>query len=233
MSAVSRRFALLLLVVLAVPAIALAADTDPKRKINGADERKAASIVFKRTDFSSGWNRTSTPNSDDDDLNCSFYHPDGSDLTLTGDAEAEFQRTGGFPSVLSYADVYATAKDASSAWSRTVKPALARCLAQFFQREVAGPGTKITVVNHGKIAFPRLAPRTAAFRIVVRMVVTQNGHDDDGAADAAHRGGGAGARRGRLPQLRAVAGHRRDRPTRVRHAPRGANEGRGLLKPGC
>lgn len=176
MSAVSRRLALLLLVVLAVPAIALAADTDPKRKINGADERKAASIVFKRTDFSSGWSRTSTPNSDDDDLNCSFYHPDGSDLTLTGDAEAEFQRTGGFPSVLSYADVYATAKDAASAWSRTVKPALARCLAQFFQREVAGPGTKITVVNHGKIAFPRLAPRTAAFRIVVRMVVTQNGH---------------------------------------------------------
>jgi len=175
MSAVSRRLALLLLAVLAVPAIALAADTDPKRKINAADERKAASIVLKRTDFATGWKRTTTPNNDDDDLNCSFYHPDGSDLTLTGDAEAEFERTGGFPSVLSYADVYATAKDAASAWSRTVKPALARCLAQFFQHEVSGAGTTIKVLNYGKIAFPRVAPRSAAFRIAVRMVVSQDG----------------------------------------------------------
>ena len=65
-----------------------------------------------------GWKRTSTANSGDDDLSCSFYHPDCSDLTLTGDAEAEFQRTGGFPSVLSYADVYATATDAAASWSR-------------------------------------------------------------------------------------------------------------------
>ena len=171
----SRRLALLLLVALAVPAIALAADTDPKRKINGADERAAASIVFKRTDFAAGWKRTSTSNNTDDELNCSFYHPDGSDLTLTGDAEAEFQRTGGFPSLLSYTDVYISGKDAAAAWSRTVKPALARCLAQFFQREVAGPGTKVTVVNYGRIAFPRLAPRTAAFRINAKMAVTQNG----------------------------------------------------------
>ena len=62
----SRRLALLLLVVLAVPALALAADTDPQRKINAADERKAASIVLKRTDFAAGWKRTTTPNSDDE-----------------------------------------------------------------------------------------------------------------------------------------------------------------------
>ena len=171
----SRRLVVLLLVALAVPAIALAADTDPKRKINPADERKAASIVFKRTDFTAGWKRTTTPNSADDDLNCSFYKPDVSDLTLTGDAESEFERMGGFPSVLSYADVYATAKHAAAAWSRTVKPGLARCLAQVFQREVSEPGTKVTVVNHGRFAFPRVAPRTAAFRINVKMAVTQSG----------------------------------------------------------
>lgn len=170
----SRRLALVLLVVLAVPALALAADTDPKRKINPADERKAASIVLKKTDFAAGWKRTTTP-SDDENVSCSFYDPDGSDLTLTGDAEAEFERTGGFPSVLSYADIYATNKDAAAAWSRTVKPALARCIAQFFQKEVSEPGTKVTVVNHGRIAFPRVAPRTAAFRINVKMVVSESG----------------------------------------------------------
>jgi hypothetical protein len=174
-SVVSRRLALVLLVILAVPALALAAETDPKRKINAADERKAASIVFKRTDFTAGWKRTTSPSTDDDDLSCSFYKPDGSDLTLTGDAEAEFERTGGFPSLLSYADVYMNDRDAAAAWSRTVKPALARCVAQFFEREVSEPGTKVTVVNHDRIAFPRLAPRTAAFRIDVKMAVTQNG----------------------------------------------------------
>jgi len=168
---VRRPLALLLLVVLAVPAIALAADTDPKRKINAADERMAASIVFKKTDFAAGWKRTSTANSGDT-LSCSFYKPDGSDLTLTGDAEAEFQRTGGFPSVLSYADIYSTARDAAASWSRTVKPALARCLAQFFQNEVSGPGTNVTVVNYGRMAFPKVAPRTDAFRINVKMKVT-------------------------------------------------------------
>ena len=171
----SRRLAVLLLLALVVPALALAADTDPKRKINAADERKAASIVFKRTDFTAGWKRTATSSSNDSDLSCSFYHPDGSDLTLTGDAEAEFERTGGFPSVLSYADIYATAKDAAAAWSRTVKPALARCLAQFFQSEVAEPGTNVTVVNFGRMAFPKVAPRTDAFRINVKMAVTESG----------------------------------------------------------
>jgi hypothetical protein len=172
---VSRRLALLLLLVLAVPTIALAADTDPKRQINAADERKAAAIVFKRTDFTAGWKRTSTSSSNDSNLTCSFYKPDSSDLTITGDAEAEFQRNGGFPSVLSYADIYGTAKDAAAAWSRTVTPALARCLAQFFQSEVAGPGTKVSVVNYGRMAFPKVAPRTGAFRINVKMAVTQNG----------------------------------------------------------
>ena len=49
---VSRRLALILLVVLAVPAIALAANTDPKREDHSADEARAASIVLKRTDLS-------------------------------------------------------------------------------------------------------------------------------------------------------------------------------------
>src|SRR5918993_1516839 len=120
-----RRLAVLLVVLLVVPAVALAADTDPKRRINPSDERKAASIVFKRTDFTAGWRKTTSTN-DDDDLKCAYYNPNGSDLTLTGDAEAEFERDGGLASLYSYADVYATAKDAAASWTRTVKPAAVR-----------------------------------------------------------------------------------------------------------
>ena len=171
----SRRLALLLLVALAVPALALAADTDPKRQINAADERKATSIVLKRADFATGWKRTSSPDNDDDP-SCSYYKPNGSDLTMTGDADAEFERSGGFPSVYSYADVYTTAKDAAAAWTRTVKPAAARCFAELFEREAASdPSTKVTVLKQGAIAFPRVAPRTAAFRIALKLTATQSG----------------------------------------------------------
>jgi hypothetical protein len=171
---VSRRLALVLLAVLAVPALALAADTDPKRKINPADERKAASIVFKRTDFTAGWKRTTSP-STDDDISCSYYKPNGSDLTLTGDAEAEFEQPGGIPSIYSYADIYVTPKDATTAWARTVKPALPRCLADYFKKEATTPSSTVTIVRTGPIAFPKVAPRTAAYRIVVRVAVTANG----------------------------------------------------------
>lgn len=171
-----RRLALVLVSVLALPALALAADSDPKRKINQADERRAAAVVLKRADLSAGWKKTSSSNTDDDDLVCSYYDPKGSDLTLTGDAEAEFEQAGGFPSVYSYADVYATPRDAAAAWTRTVKVAAARCFADVFKQESASdPSTKVTGVKYGSIAFPKLAPRTAAFRVAFTVAVTQNG----------------------------------------------------------
>ena len=171
-----RRLVLVLVAVLAVPALAVAADSDPKRKINQADERRAAAVVLKRADLSAGWKKTTSPSTDDDDLVCSYYDPKGSDLTLTGDAEAEFEQAGGFPSVYSYADVYATPKDAAAAWTRTVKVAAARCFADVFKKESASdPSTKVTGVRYGSIAFPKVAPRTAAFRVALTVAVTQNG----------------------------------------------------------
>jgi len=174
---VGRRLAVLLIACLAVPVAALAVDAthDPKRKINAADERKAASIVLKRADFAAGWKRTPS-SGDDDELGCPYYRPDGSDLTLTGDAMSDFEAAGGIPAVQSYADVYVSAKDAAAGWSRTVKVAMARCFGDFFRREAAGtPNVKVSAVTYGKLAFPKLAPRTAAFRIGITVTYTENG----------------------------------------------------------
>jgi len=172
---VSRRVVLILLALLALPALALAAETDPKERLTAADQAKARSIVLKRTDFVAGWKRLPATK-EESDLSCSFYNPDGSDLTLSGKANAEFERPGGVPSVLSYADVYASAKDAAAAWNRTVRPALARCLAQFFKKEAeTDPNTKVTILKQGRIAFPRVAPRTMAFRVAMQLKVTEAG----------------------------------------------------------
>lgn len=172
-ASVRRRLAILLLACLVAPALALAADTDPKKKLTPADQAKARSIVLKRSDFVAGWKRV--PPSPDSDLTCPGFDPDGSDLTLTGDAEADFEHTQGLPAVFSFAEVYVSKADALASWTRTVKPAIARCVAHFFREGVEEEGGKVTIVKQGRIAYPKVAPRTAAFRVVARLTVEQPG----------------------------------------------------------
>ena len=173
----SGRLALILLVVLAVPALALAADTDPKKRINPADQRKAASIVLKRSDFAAGWKKVpSTPDSGEDPT-CPGYNPDQSDLVLTGEVEAEFEATDGLPSVSSIANIYKTKREAVAAWTRSAKPAFASCLARIFKQAVEGEGGKVSIVRSGVFAFPKYAPRTVAYRAALNLVVTEGGRE--------------------------------------------------------
>ncbi len=162
-----------LIVCLAVPAIAFAADTDPKRQITTADEAKARSTLLKRTDFAAGWKKVAP--SPDEDLTCPGFNPDTSDLTLTGDAEADFQHAQGSPRISSFTDVYVSTGDALKSWARTVKPALARCVAHFIREGFAKEGGTVTIVKQGRIAFPKVAPRTDAFRVVANVTVEPPG----------------------------------------------------------
>jgi hypothetical protein len=170
---VGRRLLLFVLAVLALPALALAAGTDPKKQINPVDQRNAASIVLKRTDFVAGWKKV--PASPDSDLSCPGFNPDGSDLTLTGEAEADFEHTQGIPSVLSFSEIFVSKSDALKSWSRTVKPAIARCIAHFFREGMVEEGGTAKILKQGRIAFPKLAPRTAAFRVVASVTIENPG----------------------------------------------------------
>ena len=88
----SRRLLLLVLVVLALPALALAAATDPKKQINPADQRKAASIVLKRPDvIVPGWKKVATIPNSAAEPGCPGYNPDQSDLILTGEASNNYE----------------------------------------------------------------------------------------------------------------------------------------------
>ena len=170
-----RRLVAFLIVCLALPALALAADTDPKKQINPVDQRKAASIVLKRSDFAAGWKKVPSRPDSDADSNCPGYNPDQSDLVLTGEVEADFETSGGIPAVSSVANVYKTKRDAVTAWTRSAKPALASCLAQVLKREVEKTGGKVAIAKSGVIAFPKLAPRTAAYRVGFNVTVTEAG----------------------------------------------------------
>lgn len=158
-----RRLAVLLL-ALALPAVALAADTDPQKRFTAADNAKAASIVLKRADFATGWKRMPATPDSPDEFRCAGYDPDQSDLVLTGEAQADFTAAQGSPAVVSVANVFKTRAQATASWTRTVKAPLLRCLTQALQEAFAKQGTKATVTRKGAIAFPRYAPRTAAYR---------------------------------------------------------------------
>jgi hypothetical protein len=170
---VNRLLGALLVLSIAIPAAALAADTDPKKKITAADQAKARSVLLQRSDFAAGW-KTVAP-SPDSDLTCPGFDPDESDLTLTGEAEAEFEHAQGLLSVASYAEVFATKADALKSWIRSNKPATARCIGYFFRQGVTKKGTQVKIVNAGRMAFPKLAPRTTAFKVVARLTITENG----------------------------------------------------------
>jgi hypothetical protein len=171
---VNRRLVLSVLVALAVPALALAAGTDPQKQINSVDQRKAASIVFKKADFPvAGW--TKVPSNGSGDLSCPGYNPDESDLILTGEAEASFRSGTGIPSFNSAASVYKTKRDALASWTRGVKPALASCMARTLQEAFRQSGAKVAILSKGQIALPKLAPRTAAYRLVFNVSYTEAG----------------------------------------------------------
>jgi hypothetical protein len=172
---VRRRLAVVLMLALALPALALGSHKDPKKQIDAADQRKATSVLLKRADFAAGWKKVPSTSDDDTHFDCAGYDPDGSDLVQTAEAEADFERTGGFPSVYSYADVYKTKAQALAAWTRTVKPAMARCLATLFKQAIEADGGKVAITAAGKISFPRLAARSSAYRVSLRVTATEGG----------------------------------------------------------
>jgi hypothetical protein len=170
---VRRCLGALLVLCIAVPAVALAADTDPKKKITPVDQAKARSILLKRSDFAAGWKKV--PASPDSDATCPGFNPDESDLTLNGEAEADFEHTQGVRFVASAAEVFATEADARKSWTRSDKPATARCLGYLFSQGQTNTSTKVRIVSAGRMAFPKLAPRTAAFKVVARLAITESG----------------------------------------------------------
>jgi hypothetical protein len=172
---VRRRVAVLLFAALALPALALAGHQEPKRQVNAEDERKAASIVLKRADLAAGWKKLPARAPDDSHVDCPGYQPSEADLVLTGDAESDFERSGGFPSVYSFSDIYKTTSDAQASWTRGVKRALAVCMAKLMADSIKADGAQAAILSAGRIAFPKHAPLTAAFRAVLRVSATRNG----------------------------------------------------------
>jgi len=154
------------LVVLALgcAGAALAANGEPQKHHNPADMARARSVVLRPSDLGSTWKATPATSSENGSLRCRAFAPDESDLTETGAASSpDFSQ--GLQYVSSYASLFETAAQAQASWSRVVRPGLMTCLRTLFEQGASSGGTTTKVTGTGVLAVPRLAPRTAGYRL--------------------------------------------------------------------
>ena len=134
---------------------------DPQKRFTAADQAYARTLVLKRADLpGAGWKGTK---STDDTSTCKSFNPDESKLVETGKQESlEFTRGGAF--VTSLAAIFRTKQDAVMGWNLEVKPKILDCLAESLAQTSTGSST-VRIASRGRLAFPHLAPRTAAFYV--------------------------------------------------------------------
>ena len=150
---------------LSVVAVAAAATGDPKKVIKPAVQAQAKAVNVQLLDLpGTGW-APHASSSSGETPRCSYYTPNQSDLTESGDADSpEFTLpTSSF--VSSSTGIFVSATQGRTAYARVVQPALPRCLAEVFRKGTGHP-SQVVIVSATAVPFPQLAERTNAYRIV-------------------------------------------------------------------
>lgn len=156
-----RVLSIALLLALVCAGAALAARGDPQKRYTPADQARARAMLLRASDFGLGF-RAMPPSPQEADVYCKAL--DESDLTLTGEAESPtFQ--GGVEFVSSLAQVYASARDSATSWKRGAGAAGDTCVREQFRRTFRRQGGRLE--RFVRMAFPRLAERSIAYRLVV------------------------------------------------------------------
>jgi hypothetical protein len=165
------RFALVLLAVAALAGSASAAGRDPwdpKERYNAADQAQARGVRIRRSDLGSGdWRVERVADNDESIGQC--RNPDLSDLVLTGKAEnPNFSRNGSL--IGSEGEVWATERDAAKSWSRSLRFPFKKCLAAALKRGLGtDPRVTLTVLSSGPVRMEKIAARTFAYRLRLRI----------------------------------------------------------------
>jgi hypothetical protein len=158
---VRRVLSIALLLALVCAGAALAARGDPQKRIIPADQARAKAVLLRTSDFGLGFTAL-PPSRKEADVYCKAL--DEADLTLTGEAESPtFQ--GGVEFVSSVAQVYESAADSAASWKRGTSGAGDACVREQFRRGFQRQGARLE--RFTRLAFPRLAERSIAYRLVL------------------------------------------------------------------
>jgi hypothetical protein len=140
---------------------------DPVTKIRRADQSKAAATVLTKADLGPGWAGGARKPVSLKAPTCPAQRPNDGDLTLTGHAESVFNNGNGGIQVDSDVEVFATAKQAKARFVRFMQSKLMTCLRYDLAKSIGGNG--YTFLKPSRLDFPKLAERTAAFRVPIAV----------------------------------------------------------------
>ena len=147
---------------LAWAAVASADHLDPQNRFRTADQKRAASMLARKTDLGLGYAAERTSGLEPH-VTCRAL--DESDLVLTGYAKSpywsrEYQVVG------STAAIYRTSADARTSWERGASTAGMNCLRDEFRSEFARQGEAVRVTIR-RLSFPRIGGARFAHRLVL------------------------------------------------------------------
>jgi hypothetical protein len=159
--------------VLVAPAVASAADGEPRKALTKEGQATARSVLLRRADLGSGFAPVARQKDQRLPKGARCGPLDESDLTVTGDAASpdfRFAKDAVFVTVGSTVQVYRTLREANASWARGTTAQTTRCLADIV-RLSAAPGEKIAVVSAKRIPFPALSPKAVAYRLVLDVTL--------------------------------------------------------------
>jgi hypothetical protein len=138
--------------------------TDPQKRLNPADQARAAAIRIHHDDLGPGdWRlESSQDNNVASPQGCE--EPDLSDLVETGEAEnPDFSRNGSF--VGSGAAIFQSARQATTAFQRVARQSFNRCMISAFKQELSGSGARLRILSSGPIAMKSPPPHFVSGRV--------------------------------------------------------------------
>jgi hypothetical protein len=172
----TKRATVVALCALAFATAAAASTSDDGKqqiRLTSADNAAARHVVLRKADFGgvTGWSGgAKKPDLSSSGPRCANFHPKYSDLVLTGIAESEFQNSGVY--IDDEVQMLKTAPMVRLDWQRSVRaPGLLPCLRTYLAKS-APANAKVRGIQ--KLAFPRVAQYTAAFRLVLDVTAGGN-----------------------------------------------------------
>jgi hypothetical protein len=159
---------LTLAVLLAAVLTGTALAGQPREQHTAADMALAKKIGFVRADFPAGWTaKPATPDKSAGTTTCKGFDPNEADLVETGKVDSSiFTAPDTFSQVFSTVGVFKTVAQARSSWGRTASLAALECFSQLITAN-APAGSTISALSKGKLAFPKVSERIAAYRLVI------------------------------------------------------------------
>jgi hypothetical protein len=157
------------LTALSLAAVAFARDPrDEQLRPRPADTRSAKSALIRIGDLNTGWRQDKTPRNDS--TTCPGFNPDFSRFVITGKADRAFKHPAG-AWLVSGTEIYESRAHAIGDFRMGARPALARCLRQMLERDVAkkDPTVDVRVLTSRMLPAPQLGERAARIQLVARF----------------------------------------------------------------